>query len=282
MYDSQRERQQMIRPPAVAGQFYPGGARAIDAALDELIPSVLNPRPAIALVCPHAGWVYSGATAGKAYACVRVPDRVVLFGPNHHGIGSRYALYKAGLWRMPNGDVPIAEALATELLDGCALLSEDPRAHAAEHSLEVQVPMLRRVNPHVQIVPILIGAAWPESGGRRELRELGEAIATVVKQHGKPVLLVASTDLNHYEDQQTSHRKDKLALEAVRALDPDGLMDCVTEHDISMCGVAPVYVVLVASKRLGARRAEVIDYRTSGDVSGDLTAVVGYGAIVIE
>lgn len=272
----------MIRQAAVAGQFYPGSAAEIDAQLDTLLRPVAAQSKAIAVVCPHAGWMYSGATAGIAYSRVHIPDRVILVGPNHHGVGSTYALCDAGAWQTPTGDVPIAEALAAELLDNCDLLAADTRAHAAEHSLEVQVPMLRRLNPKVQIVPVLIGGGWPEAGGRRELREIGAAIAQTVRELGQPVLLVASTDLNHYEDQQTSNIKDKLVLDAVVNLDEDGLMQRVKEVSVSMCGVAPTYIVLHAAKRLGATRAELLDYRTSGDVTGDLSAVVGYGAVVIE
>jgi len=265
----------MIRPPFVAGQFYPGNARAVEAELDRWMPPIVGKHAAIGLVCPHAGWMYSGRTAGIGYASVRVPDRVILIGPNHRGFGSPYAMYDTGTWRIPGGDVPIAEPLAAKLLDRCRLLTSDPHAHRNEHCLEVQVPMLRRANPNVQIVPVLIGA-------HRQLREIGESIAGVVKDSAQPVLLVASSDLNHYEDQNTANRKDKLALDALVSLDEEMLMNRVAEHDISMCGVAAAYIVLVAAKRLGAQRAEVLDYRTSGDVNGDSAAVVGYAAVVLE
>jgi AmmeMemoRadiSam system protein B len=272
----------MIRQPAVAGQFYPGSAREIAAQLDDLVRPATSAREAVAAVVPHAGWMYSGATAGKVYSTVRIPDRVILVGPNHHSVGSPYAVYDAGAWRTPVGDVPIAEPLAAELLDNCELLVADARAHAAEHSLEVQLPMLCRACANVHIVPVLVGGGWPESGGRDRLRAIGRAIAETVAGYGKPVLLLASTDLNHYEDQETSRIKDKLALDAVVNLDEDALMDRVRDVDISMCGVAPTYIVLVAAKQLGATRAQLLDYRTSGDVTGDFSAVVGYGAVVIE
>jgi MEMO1 family protein len=272
----------VIRQPAVAGQFYPAGASQINAALDELVRPAPEKRDAIAVVCPHAGWTYSGATAGIVYSTVRIPDHVIMLGPNHRGIGSVYALYDAGAWRTPLGDVPIDEPLAAELLDHCGLLAADPRAHGAEHSLEVQVPMLLRANPNVRIVPVLIGGGWPESSGRHNLREIGVAIARTVKECGERVLLLVSSDLNHYEDQETSNRKDKLALDAVVSLDEELLLRQIAAHGISMCGVLPTYIVLVAAKALGAKRAEVLDYRTSGDVSGDYSAVVGYGAVVIE
>ena len=272
----------MIRPPAVAGQFYPDTASEVDLELDTLIPPIVSKRHAIAAICPHAGWLYSGRTAGFVYSQVEIPDRIILVGPNHHGIGSQYAVYGAGSWHTPAGDVPIAEPLAADLLDNCELLAEDVRAHGGEHSLEVQVPMLLRANPNVRIVPLLIGGGWPESGGRRDLREIGAAIAQTVQDFGKPVLLLASTDLNHYEDQETSRVKDKLILDAVVRLDEDALMDRVRDVEVSMCGVAATYIVIHAAKKLGAKRAELLDYRTSGDVTGDFTRVVGYGAVVIE
>lgn len=272
----------MIRQPAVAGQFYPAAAAEVGTALDTLIHPISARRKAIAVVCPHAGWTYSGKTAGLIYSNVEIPDRVILVGPNHHGIGSRYAVYSSGAWHTPVGDVPVAEPLALELLDNCELLVEDTKAHAQEHSLEVQLPMLLRANPNVRIVPVLIGGQWPESGGRGELRQIGAAIALAVQNYGKPVLLLASTDLNHYEDQETSKVKDKLVLDAVVRMDEESLMDRVIEVEVSMCGVAPTYIVLCAAKKLGAKRAELLDYRTSGDVSGDFARVVGYGAVVIE
>ncbi len=271
----------MIRQPAVAGQFYPGSAAEIEADLDRFLPRGAAKREVRGVVVPHAGWMYSGRTAGILYSQIRVPDRVILIGPNHHGTGSDYALYDTGKWHTPIGDVPICEPLANELLDACDLLAEDVRAHAAEHSLEVQVPMLHRMNPKVQIVPILIGGAWPESGGRGRLREIGQALATVARGYGQPILLVASSDLNHYEDQRTSNIKDKLVLDAAVKLDEDGLMQRVKDVDVSMCGVAPTYIVMVAAKQLGAQHAELLDYRTSGDVSGDYDRVVGYGAVAI-
>lgn len=271
----------MIRQPAVAGQFYPAKPAEVEAELDVLLRPAKDQFPAIAVICPHAGWMYSGATAGMVYSNVQIPDHVILVGPNHQGLGSPYALYDAGAWRIPGGDVPIDEPLAADLLDNCDLVAEDSRAHSAEHSLEVQVPMLVRANRKVRIVPLLIGGGWPEAGGRDQLREIASAIVRTVQDYGKPILLLASTDLNHYEDQETSRIKDKLVLEAVVDLDEEGLMQRVKEVEVSMCGVAPTYIVIHAAKKLGAKRGTLLDYRTSGDVTGDHSSVVGYGAVVI-
>jgi hypothetical protein len=272
----------MNREPAVAGQFYPGSPDEVARQLDVLIHPSSAPRKAKAVMVPHAGWMYSGETAGMVYSAVAVPDHVILLGPNHRGVGSHYALYSAGRWTLPTGEVSIDESLAAMLFDNCDQLAEDMQAHRMEHALEVQVPMLQRCNPRVRIVPLLIGGGWPESGGLSPLREIGRAIAVTVREFGKPVLLVASTDLNHYEDQETSSIKDKLVLDAVLALDEDGLMQRVREVEVSMCGVAPTYIVIHAAKRLGATKAELIDYRTSGNVSGDYSSVVGYGGVVID
>jgi AmmeMemoRadiSam system protein B len=272
----------MIRQPAVAGQFYPGTAVEVVAALDQAIHPVAAPRRVKAVVVPHAGWAYSGATAGIAYSNIVVPERVIMVGPNHMGKGSPYAVYNSGAWRTPIGDVGIAEPLATELLDRCDLLVEDSRAHSLEHSLEVQLPMLLRANPQVKIVPVLIGGNWPGAGGRADLQQIGLALAEVIREFSRPVLLLASTDLNHYENQEISNVKDKLALEAVVKLDEEALLRRVIEEKVSMCGVTATYVVMVAAKNLGATRAELLDYRTSGEVTGDFSSVVGYGAVIIE
>lgn len=271
----------MTRQPAVAGQFYPADPAVIDRDLAALLEPAPTRREAIAVVAPHAGWMYSGVTAGKVYSAVTIPDRVLLIGPNHRNVGAPYALCEAGQWETPLGRVPLAAPLAAELVDHCDLLADDSRAHAFEHSLEVQVPMLQKLNPALQIVPLVIGGDWPWSGGRHRLRQLGESIAEVLLDYGRKVLIVASTDLNHYEDAEVARIKDKLVLDAVLALDEDGLMQRVIEVEVSMCGVAATYVTLVAAKRLHATHAELIDHRTSGDVTGDPSSVVGYGGVVI-
>src|SRR5579871_3980577 len=167
----------VIRQPAVVGQFYPADASKIEQALAEMIPVVVARRKAIAVVCPHAGWMYSGHTAGLVYSQVEIPDAVILVGPNHRDVGSPYAVYSTGAWRTPVVDVPIAESLALALLGDSELLVADAHAHSMEHSIEVQLPMLLRSNPNVQIVPVLIGGSWPESGGRDELSDIGASIA---------------------------------------------------------------------------------------------------------
>ena len=181
-----------------------------------------------------------------------------------------------GRWAIPGGDLPIAADLGREILKASRDLHEDQQAHAREHALEVQLPFLRRLRPDVQFVPITLM--------RTDLdfcTTVGRAVAQVVKGWPEPVLLISSTDLNHYESQAVSNRKDRLAIDAILALDPEGLQRTVRDHRISMCGIAPTTALLVALGDLGSPRAELIRYMTSGDVSGDYDRVVGYCGVII-
>jgi len=272
----------MIRNPAVAGRFYPESSEQVNKELNGLFISKENVTPAIAVVCPHAGWMYSGSTAACAFSSVEIPKNVILIGPNHHNIGNDYAVYSSGSWRTPIGDVPIAEQYTSELLSRSNLFIDDPSAHALEHCLEVNLPMLFHRNPKLHIVPVLIGGSWPDSGGRDKLREIGNIIAQTVQTISQPVLLVSSTDLNHYEDQEISHKKNLFALEAILSLDEDALLDQIIGHKISMCGVGATYSTIVAAKQLGARTATTLHYQTSAEVTGDFSSVVGYAAVKIE
>lgn len=265
-----------IREPAVAGSFYPGTARAVAAELDRLLPAAPG-APARAVVVPHAGWMYSGAVAGETYARVAVPRRVILLGPNHTGLGAAGAVWAAGAWRYPGGEVPVAADLAAALLAATDLLRADTAAHLHEHALEVQIPFLHRRQPDLAIVPITLGRTDPGF-----CREVGEAVGRVAAGWPEPVLVVDSTDLNHYEAQAVAERKDRLAIGAILALDADALWRTVRDHDISMCGIAPTQALLRAAPRLGIRRAELVRYRTSGEVSGDYARVVGYAGIVLD
>jgi AmmeMemoRadiSam system protein B len=265
-----------VREPAVAGTFYPGDARALDAELARLVPD-RPAAPARAVVVPHAGWIYSGGVAGETYAEVRVPRLAVLLGPNHTGLGAPGAVMTAGTWRYPGGEVPVAGDLARALLAATERLEGDGRAHLREHALEVQLPFLHRRQPELRMVPVTLGCTDPAF-----CRAVGEAVGRVVAGWPEPVLLVDSTDLNHYESRAVSSAKDRLAIDAILALDPDRLWRTVRAHDVSMCGVAPTQALLWAAPALGVRSARLVRYATSGDVSGDLDRVVGYAGIVLD
>lgn len=268
----------MSRIPAVANMFYPGNAEELRRQLTAFVTPVPEPRQAIAAVSPHAGYVYSGGVAGAVFSRIHVPRTVVILGPNHRGIGAPVALQSQGAWDMPLGSVSIDEPLAQELLDALAdQAEEDPRAHAMEHSLEVQVPFLQLLQPALQIVPFSLSHIGYEACER-----LGKTLAPVLADRAEPVLLLASTDMSHYVSQETAKAKDQLAIDRILALDPEGLYTTVADHRISMCGFVPTTVALTAAKALGATRAELVQYATSGDVSGDYAQVVGYAGFIID
>jgi AmmeMemoRadiSam system protein B len=245
--------------------------------MDLLVPEVAGAKkPALAVVLPHAGYVYSGATAGRTVSAVAVPETVVILGPNHHGRGAALALGTEE-WRMPMGTVPVDRQLAAAILERSTAIVADEEAHASEHSLEVQIPFLQQVQPHLQIVPIVVGHL-PYGVCQAAARDLAGAIAS----HPKPVLLVASTDMSHYESRRQASRKDRLAIERILALDPRGLYDTVIGQRISMCGIMPTTIVLLAALELGATRAELVEYTDSGAASGDTDQVVGYAGLIVD
>lgn len=264
----------MNRSPAVAGQFYPGSDGELTRTVRRYTRDTPEKFRARGIVVPHAGYVYSGGVAGEVYSSVEIPDRHVIFCPNHTGVGADAAVMARGTWRMPWGDVPIDEDLAGRLLAACPILADDASAHRREHSLEVQLPFLKRFREAFRFVPVALGhLSLPEC------RSLGEAVARVATEEAAPPLLIASTDMSHYEPDDVARRKDGAAIERMLALDPEGLFRVVRSERISMCGVIPATVVLFASLALGATSARLIRYSTSGDVSGDREQVVGYAGL---
>jgi hypothetical protein len=266
----------MKRSPVVADQFYPGDPRSLRATLAELIPKSSEPKSAaLAVIAPHAGYIYSGRVAGQTFAAVNIPEDVIILGPNHHGHGAPIALMHEGEWDMPLGRVPINRHLAALLSD--PVIHQDDLAHRFEHSLEVQVPFLQALQKNLAIVPLVI-AHVPYA----HCQAAGKAIAKAIKEYDRPVLLVASTDMTHYESRQSAARKDRLALDHITNLDPQGLYDTVIGQRISMCGIMPTTIVLIAAMELGATRVELIRYTDSGETSGDTEHVVGYAGLVVS
>jgi AmmeMemoRadiSam system protein B len=270
----------MLRPPAVAGSFYEGTPARLRAQVEECFaanpPQVAKQR-FIGAVVPHAGLMYSGAVAAAFYALAELPKRFVILCPNHTGAGHFAAVNREGAWRTPLGDVAIDTALADALMARTSLLAEDARAHAREHSLEVQLPFLQHLLGDFTFVPICLGAHRYDYA-----EEIGRAIAEVLKDEPEPVGIIASSDLNHYEDQQTTLRKDQLAIDEVAKRDPRELWRVVDEFDVSMCGFIPTTAMLVAANALGATKATLIRHATSGDVNGDYSHVVGYASMLIS
>jgi len=267
----------MKREPAVAYQFYPGDPATLRHSLDNLIPSTTVKQKALAVVSPHAGYIYSGPVAGETFAAVEIPRDIVVIGPNHHGYGAPVALMQKGAWSMPLGEVPINTLLAQTLLTQTDLIEDDTLAHRFEHSLEVQVPFLQYFRPDMTLTPMVISHL-----SFNNCQIIGKALAAAIEQYDKPVLIVASSDMTHYESREAATAKDSLAMAQIKALDPAGLYNTVLDKGISMCGVMPTTITLIAALRLGATKASLIRYTDSGEASGDTKQVVGYAGFVIS
>jgi AmmeMemoRadiSam system protein B len=266
----------MIREPAVAGQFYPANAESLRKSVRTYLGSGEPSLDAKGVVAPHAGYMYSGAVAGAVYAAVRLPSRFIILGPNHTGKGVALSLYPSGQWRTPLGLAGIDEELNKQLTKECTLLAEDTAAHAREHSIEVQIPFLQLRADAITFAAICVGTADYAS-----LEALGHAMGRVVKAMPDPVLLVASSDMSHYEPADVASRKDRFAIDKMVAVDPLGLYKTIFEKDVSMCGFAPTVALLTACRDLGASRGQLVRYANSGDVSGDFDQVVGYAGVAV-
>ncbi len=269
------------RAPAVAGSFYesnPARLRAqVDACFAENAKVEAKER-FIGAVVPHAGLMYSGHVAAAFYGLADLPKRFIILCPNHTGFGHFAAINRGGSWRTPLGDVPVDTQLAAALMSRTKLLAEDSAAHAREHSLEVQLPFLQQLLGNAfTFVPICLGAPRYDM-----CEEIGNAIAESIAAEKGAVGIIASSDLNHYEDQRETLRKDQLAIEEVLALDPKELWRVVDEFDVSMCGYIPATTMLIAANKLGAKHAQLVKHATSGDINHDYSHVVGYAAILIS
>lgn len=270
----------LVRRPAVAGRFYPSDPDALRAEvrayLSQSPSNEQSPVRAIGCIAPHAGYMYSGHVAGAVFARVQIPPRCVLLCPNHTGVGHALSIMSEGAWKTPLGEIAVDVEMAQALKERFPALEEDASAHRAEHAAEVELPFMQVRQRELRFVPIAVGT------GRFEiLEELGKALAEVISNRKDPVLIVASSDMNHYESDVVTRAKDHRAIERILTLDARGLFDVVTQQDISMCGFGPAVAMLTAARELGAKSAELVRYATSGDVSGDRKMVVGYAGIVV-
>jgi AmmeMemoRadiSam system protein B len=264
----------MTRKPAVAGYFYPKDPIRLREQIEQYILHKTTTIKALAALCPHAGYMYSGPVAGAVYSHLAIPDKIVLLGPNHTGIGANASIMTSGKWITPLGEVEIDEPLAREILENSSHLKEDSQAHMAEHSIEVQIPFLQYFKSDVKIVPIvLMGTSWEMA------IDVSEAIAIALKN--KNATVISSSDMSHYEPQDIAVKKDQNAIQAILELDPEALLNRVKSQNISMCGVLPTISALKSSLLLGAKKARLISYMTSGDTTGDYSQVVGYAGIII-
>jgi AmmeMemoRadiSam system protein B len=269
----------MIRNPAVAGQFYPESKTSLLREVESLIDSKAIKSDAIGVVSPHAGYVYSGSVAGSVFSSIKPKGNYVILGPNHTGLGERFGLDKGRAWKTPMADVRVNRVLADAIIDRSRNIKYDSLSHAHEHSIEVQLPFLQVLQEDFEFVPICVSYADLDA-----YILTGKAIAEAIKdvKLQKDTVIVASSDMTHYEPQEDARKKDSLAIEAILALDEKSLVDRVAEMGITMCGFAPVAIMLAAAKELGASSARLVRYQTSGDTSGDYSSVVGYAGIIVE
>jgi AmmeMemoRadiSam system protein B len=266
----------MIRESVVAGQFYSANPKKLLESVRAFAAASPSPVAAMGVLAPHAGYMYSGAVAGAVFAAVRLPSRFVILGPNHTGRGVAVSLHPAGHWRTPLGLAAIDADISTRLVSACRLVREDQAAHEREHSIEVQIPFLQALVQNPSFAALCIGTTDYSS-----LEALGHALASVIQATAEPVLMVASSDMSHYEPAEIAARKDHLAIDRILAVDPTGLYRTVLEKDVSMCGFAPAVVLLTACRDLGASSGRLIRYANSGDVSGDFERVVGYAGVAV-
>ncbi len=267
----------MIRKPVVAGQFYPGAPDQLRSMIEGLVDEKAVKEEVIGLLSPHAGYVYSGPVAGATISRIKFKDTFIIMGPNHTGSGKPLSIMTEGVWKTPLGEVEIDSELGKRILATSGYLQEDRLAHQYEHSIEVQLPFLQYFKSDIKLVPIILAYA---SGAI--YKEIGKGLARAIKESNRGVVIIASSDMTHYESQESARRKDTQAIEAMLDLNEDELLKRVQELDISMCGYAPAVSLISAAKELGAGEAELVRYQTSGDTSGDYSSVVGYAGIIIK
>ena len=238
-----------------------------------------GPRKIVGLICPHAGYMFSGPVAANAYYHLSsdgLPGLFVILGPNHYGIGSGVAVMDRGAWRTPLGDVDIDTDTAREIVRRSGIIDIDESAHTREHSIEVQLPFLQYIyGSSFKFVPVCFLMQ-----DLNTCREVGEALADTLK--GRNAVVIASTDMTHYEPHRRATEKDEKAIDAILKLDEELLYSVLRTHNISACGYGPVTALITAAKKMGVKKAELLSYKTSGDVTGDTSGVVGYAALAFE
>ena len=267
----------MIRHPAVAGSFYSGEATRLRSDIEGYITKDCEKQAVLGVVSPHAGYMYSGRVAGNLYSRIKIPDTVVILAPNHTGYGVPYSIWSDGSWRTPLGDVGVNQNVVDELVRVCSLIEKDKEAHLYEHAAEVQIPFIQYFNPCIKIVVMVVS-----SMNIADLKNIGKSLSLVLQRLCPDALVVASSDMTHYETQAIANRKDKIAINEILALNEDNLYNKVHNMHITMCGIYPAVIMLVCSKERGAKKAELVRYETSGDITGDYNQVVGYAGITVS
>ena len=265
----------MIREPVVAGKFYPDDPEILKQTIKQKVVEVEDKLKARGVVSPHAGYFYSGKVAVEVFSSIEIPKNIIIIGPNHQGIGNFYSLSGADHWATPLGITKVNKELIETIIKYTPYVYVDETAHMYEHSIEVQLPIIQYFREDISIVPFSIMGY-----DLKELLLIGKGLKKALENYDEDVLIVASTDFSHYVPQREAEEKDHLAIEKILRLDPEGLWRTVKEKRISMCGVAPV-TIMIESLKDESLSAKLIKYTTSAEASGDATNVVGYAGIVL-
>ena len=265
----------MIRIPVVAGKFYPDAPDTLIQTIKVKVVEVEGKVRAKGVVSPHAGYFYSGKVASEVFSNIEIPEDIIIIGPNHQGIGQFYALSGADHWGTPLGIVEVNKELTEKIIKYTPYVYIDETAHMYEHSIEVQIPFLQFFREDIKIVPLSIMGY-----DLNEILLIGRGLKKAIEEYGKDVLIVSSSDFSHYVPQWEAEEKDRFAIERILAVDPEGLWKKVKEKRVSMCGVAPVTIMLEALKGDNLK-TKLIKYTTSAEASGDTSNVVGYAGIIL-
>ncbi|MBN1353927.1 MAG: MEMO1 family protein [Candidatus Omnitrophica bacterium] len=267
----------MTRKAQVAGLFYPAKKEALTKALEHLVSKAGGKVDAMGVISPHAGYIYSGRTAGRVFSAIKPKTCYVILGPNHTGLGKAFGLDMQEAWETPLGEAKIDRELGEAILKNSGYIYEDSECHKKEHSIEVQLPFLQYLNRDFKFVPIAVSEADAETYGK-----IGAEIVKSIREVGRNATIIASSDMTHYEMHDLAKQKDKLAIDRILDFDVNGLLRTIYQHNITMCGFVPAAIMMKACIEMGAKKSNLIEYTTSAEASGDYSAVVGYAGIVLS
>lgn len=276
----------LIRPPVAAGNFYNLNPELLKKQVERCFKHKLGPKNMkkqkfVAAVVPHAGYEYSGPVAAWVYSRMEKTNCIIL-GPNHSGMGSRFAIMRSGLWKTPLGEIVIKEDVAGKLIEKCKLLEYDVMGHEKEHSIEVQLPFLQyKFGSGFKFIPISIMNEFADETLLESCKLVGKVIAEVIKKDKGKWTILASSDFSHYIPQKMAKKTDKYVIKAILKLDEKDFFARINERNASVCGFGPIAVAMAAAKELGAKKGELLKYATSGDVTEDFGSVVGYASILM-
>jgi len=277
----------IIRAPVVAGSFYDIDKDRLQKQISAAFKHKLGPKPCerqkfVAAIVPHAGYDYSGAVTAWIYSRIEKANYIIL-GPNHQGIGVRFAIMQRGLWKTPLGEVAIKEDMAKKLMDECKILEQDVMAHQYEHSIEIQLPFLQHeFGSDFGIVPICIRNEFADETLLESCKLVGKSIANVIKKDKEKWIIIASSDFSHYVPQEVASKNDNYVIKSILKLDEKDFFSRINARNATICGFGPIAVAMVAAKSLGVKKAELLKYATSGDTTQDYSSVVGYASIVMR